>query len=100
MFFRQQVARWTNAVFKQSGERLAGPTVINLRFIRKRNLQPVGSLSWHISPQDQAAWYFPPRRTTWLVFVSAVRALETDISPDLSPFTAIALKRCNAGRRK
>src|SRR5713101_2577787 len=36
-----------------------------------------------------AATYLPSRRETWFAFVRAVRAFDTDISPDLLPFNPI-----------
>src|SRR5712692_4181020 len=38
---------------------------------------------------SHAATYLPSRRETWLAFVRAVRAFDTDISPDLLPFKPI-----------
>src|SRR5260370_7109215 len=36
-----------------------------------------------------AATYLPSRRETWFAFVRAVRAFDTDISPDLLPLSPI-----------
>src|SRR5437763_16136450 len=36
-----------------------------------------------------AATYLPSRRETWFALVRAVRAFDTDISPDLLPFNPI-----------
>src|SRR5947208_7004752 len=40
-------------------------------------------------PIRYGVMYFRFSRRTWLLFVSAVRAFDTDISPDLLPFSPI-----------
>ena len=65
----------------------AGAIGNNAAGFKSRRVVPI---RWNrITMFHQAGRYFPPSRRTSLRFVSAVSALDTDISPDLSPFNPI-----------